>query len=238
MKIKEDWQTLENEIGDCRKCLRLVTWREAVAREKKRAFRDFDYWGKGVPGFGDRNARVLVLGLAPGAHGSNRTGRMFTGDSSGNFLFPALYRAGFSDREFSVNREDELKLTDLFITAVCRCAPPGNKPGPDEIVNCSGYLERELALLPRLEGIVALGQIAFHEILVRFKKSCLEISDMNFGHGAFFDPGVGHPWLLASYHPSRQNTQTGRLTPEMFDRIWKTTRGLLNGNRMDGIFER
>ena len=170
MKTKEDWQTLENEIGGCRKCPRLVTWRETVAREKKRAFQDCDYWGKGVPGFGDPNARVLVLGLAPGAHGSNRTGRMFTGDSSGNFLFPALFRAGFSDREFSLNRDDELKLTDLLITAVCRCAPPGNKPEPDEIVNCSGYLERELELLPRLEGIVALGQIAFHEILVRLKK--------------------------------------------------------------------
>jgi uracil-DNA glycosylase family 4 len=236
MKIKEDWQSLENEIGDCRKCLRLVNWREAVAREKRRAFRDSEYWGKGVPGFGDRNARVLVLGLAPGAHGSNRTGRMFTGDSSGNFLFPALYRAGFSDREYSINREDDLKLTDLFITAVCRCAPPGNKPEPDEIANCSRYLGRELVLLPRLEGIVALGQIAFHEILVRLKKSGLEISDMKFGHGAFFDSGMGHPWLLASYHPSRQNTQTGRLTPEMFDRIWKIARGLLNGNRMDEIF--
>jgi uracil-DNA glycosylase family 4 len=235
---KEAWKNLEDEISACRKCARLVDWREAVAREKKHAYLEYEYWGKGVPGFGDRNARILVLGLAPGAHGSNRTGRMFTGDSSGNFLYPALFRAGFSDKEFSLNREDQLILTDLFISAVCRCAPPENKPTPVEIESCRGYLERELLLLPRLEGIIALGQIAFHEVLVRYKKSGLDISSMKFGHGAFYDPGMVHPWLIASFHPSRQNTQTGRLTIEMFDHIWQTARGLLNRNRKDAIFER
>ncbi len=234
---KEAWQNLEGEISACRKCARLVDWREAVARRKKRAFQEDEYWGKGVPGFGDRNARILVLGLAPGAHGSNRTGRMFTGDSSGNFLYPALFRAGFSDREFSLNRKDHLILTDLFISAVCRCAPPGNKPTPVEIGSCRGYLERELLLLPRMEGIVALGQIAFQEVLVRYKKSGLDVSGMKFGHRAFYDPGMDHPWILASFHPSRQNTQTGRLTKEMFDHIWHTARELLNGIRKDAIFE-
>jgi uracil-DNA glycosylase family 4 len=234
---KEAWKNLENEISTCRKCTRLVDWREAMARAKKRAYLEDEYWGKGVPGFGDWNARILVLGLAPGAHGSNRTGRMFTGDSSGNFLYPALFRAGFSDREFSLNREDQLILTDLFISAVCRCAPPGNKPTPVEIESCRGYLERELLLLPRLEGIIALGQIAFHEVLVRYKKSGLDVSGMKFGHGAFYDPGMDHPWLLASFHPSRQNTQTGRLTIEMFDHIWQTARELLNCIRKDAIFE-
>jgi uracil-DNA glycosylase family 4 len=208
-----------------------------VAREKKRAYLEDEYWGKGVPGFGDWNARILVLGLAPGAHGSNRTGRMFTGDSSGNFLYPALFRAGLSYGEFSMNRQDQLILTDLFISAVCRCAPPGNKPTPVEIDSCRGYLERELLLLPRAEGIIALGQIAFHEVLVRYKKSGLDISGMKFGHGAFYDPGMDHPWLLASFHPSRQNTQTGRLTEEMFDRIWLSARELLNDNPRDAIFE-
>jgi uracil-DNA glycosylase family 4 len=237
MSARESWDNLEIEISACRKCARLVDWREAVAREKKRAYLNDDYWGKGVPGFGDRNARILVLGLAPGAHGSNRTGRMFTGDSSGNFLFPALFRAGFSDREFSLDREDPLILTDLFIAAVCRCAPPGNKPTPLEIENCRGYLEQELLLLPRLEGIIALGQIAFHEVLVRYKKSGLDVSRMKFGHAAFYNPGMDNPWLMASFHPSRQNTQTGRLTKDMFDRIWQTARELLNGNRKDATFE-
>jgi uracil-DNA glycosylase family 4 len=224
----EGWGDLEKEIINCRKCPRLVAWREKVALEKKHAYRDWEYWGKGVPGFGDKTARVLVLGLAPGAHGSNRTGRMFTGDSSGDFLYPALYRAGFSNREYTKSREDDLKLNDLFITAVCRCAPPANKPAPQEIRNCRGFLKQEMTLLTRMEGIVALGQIAFHEALILLGERGVDNSGTVFGHGAFFEPEGNSPWLLASYHPSRQNTQTGRLTVEMFDRIWKRCRDLLN----------
>ncbi len=237
-KIIENWSDLEDAIVGCRLCPRLVAWREAVAREKKRAYRDCEYWGKGVPGFGDRYARVLVLGLAPGAHGSNRTGRMFTGDSSGKFLYPALFRAGFSNREYSESRDDDLRLNDLFITAVCRCAPPGNKPDPEEIIHCRGYLQQEIGRLPHLEGIVALGQIAFHEVVILLKSRGADPSMPKFGHGILNRPGKGLPWLLGSFHPSRQNTQTGRLTVEMFDQIWQTTRNLLNGNQQDEIFGR
>jgi uracil-DNA glycosylase family 4 len=234
-KSNDHWSELENAITGCEMCSRLVAWREAVAREKKRAYRDCDYWGKGVPGFGDRDARVLVLGLAPGAHGSNRTGRMFTGDSSGKFLYPALFRAGFSNREYSESCEDDLCLTDLFITAVCRCAPPGNKPSPEEIIHCRGYLQQEFEMLPHLEGIVALGQIAFHEAGIHFKSRGADPSMFKFGHGILNRPADGLPWLLGSYHPSRQNTQTGRLTVEMFDKIWQNARDLLNGNPQDEI---
>ena len=222
------WENLNNEITACRKCQRLVIWREQVAREKKRAFRDCVYWGRGVPGFGDQNARVLVLGLAPGAHGSNRTGRMFTGDSSGAFLFPALYRADFSNREYSLDRDDPLILHDLFISAVCRCAPPGNKPTIEEINNCSGFIKREQVLLGRLEGVVALGHIAFNEVLGLLKENGIKTADYKFRHGTLYKAGDGFPWLMASYHPSRQNTQTGRLTAVMFDEIWIKVRALIN----------
>jgi len=222
------WHDLNNEISACRKCERLVNWREQVAREKKRAFLDCEYWGRGVPGFGDQNARVLVLGLAPGPHGSNRTGRMFTGDSSGAFLFPALYRAGFSNREFSLDRDDPLILHNLFISAVCRCAPPGNKPSPEEIKNCIHYLKREQALLGKLEGIVALGHIAFNQALRLFEEIGNRTDSFKFSHGAFYKTENGLPWMMASYHPSRQNTQTGRLTAVMFDEIWIRVRDFLN----------
>ncbi len=229
MKVSNNsWENLDNEITGCRKCIRLVNWREQVAREKKRAFRDCVYWGRGVPGFGDQNARVLVLGLAPGAHGSNRTGRMFTGDSSGAFLFPALFRAGFSNLEYSLYRDDPLILHDLFISAVCRCAPPGNKPTKGEIKNCRGFLKREQVLLGRLEGVVALGQIAFNEMLGLFTREGIRKGEFKFGHGVFYEAKDGFPWLMASYHPSRQNTQTGRLTAVMFDEIWIHVRDLIN----------
>jgi uracil-DNA glycosylase len=214
------WDDLDQEIITCRKCPRLVSWREQVAREKKKAFRQEEYWGRGVPGFGDKQARVLILGLAPGAHGSNRTGRMFTGDSSGKFLYPALYRAGFSNQEYSRHRDDCLQLSDLFISAVCRCAPPDNKPTTAEIYNCRVYLGQEIQFLDKLEGIVALGQIAFKETLRNFYPDRGSNGEFRFGHGNFFPNENGKPWLLASYHPSRQNTQTGRLTQDMFDEIW------------------
>ena len=210
---------LEETITACRRCPRLVAWREQVAREKRRAYRDQEYWGKPVPGFGDPSARLLIVGLAPGAHGSNRTGRMFTGDASGDFLYPALYRAGFASQPQASHREDSLTLNDCFISAVGRCAPPDNKPTRDEIANCLPYLKQEMDLLSNLQGIVALGSIAFNETLSLLR---VKSSGYTFGHGQFYQPGNRQPWLLASYHPSRQNTQTGRLTVEMFDTIWKT----------------
>jgi len=217
-------QELNAELLDCRRCPRLVEWREKVAREKRRAYRDLAYWGKPVPGFGDPHARVFVVGLAPGAHGSNRTGRQFTGDASGNFLYPALYRFGFASQPNSVSRADGLTLDDLYTAPVCRCAPPDNRPTPQEMANCQPYLEREIGIIqPRI--FVALGKIAFDVI-----KSILHVPPgISFSHGALysFKSGSTDCWLLASYHPSRQNTQTGRLTAAMFDRIWQTVRDLL-----------
>jgi uracil-DNA glycosylase family 4 len=199
-----------------------VEWRERVAHEKRRAHRDWEYWGKPVPGFGDHHACVFVVGLAPGAHGSNRTGRQFTGDASGDFLYPALYRAGFASQPNSVSRDDGLVLTDLYTAPICRCVPPDNKPKPQEMKNCQPYMELELDLIqPKV--IVVLGRIAFESIL-----RILSIRDPSiaFAHNAaYIIPG--DRWLVCSYHPSRQNTQTGRLTIEMFDHVWKTARGLL-----------
>ena len=224
---EETWNELNKRITTCQKCERLVAWREAVAASRKKAYQDWSYWGKPVPGFGDPRARILVIGLAPGAHGSNRTGRMFTGDSSGNFLYPALHRAGFASQPTCTDRNDGLVLTDLFITAVARCAPPENKPTPQELHNCQPFLLGEMALLTRVEGIVALGRIAFDSLLqIYFPKASGETTHP-FSHGAFYASEEGKPWILASYHPSRQNTQTGRLTPAMFDDIWNKTRQML-----------
>ncbi len=215
------WDRLNQEIVDCRRCPRLVEWRERVARERRRAYSEWDYWGKPVPGFGDVEARVLVVGLAPGAHGSNRTGRMFTGDSSGDFLYRALFEAGFANQPSASRVGDGLELQDVFITAVCRCAPPDNRPLLEEILNCQTFLIEEIQLLSRLEGIVALGRIAFERVqkILRPENPLLP-----FRHGAFYRPADHLPWLLASYHPSRQNTQTGRLTREMFAGIWQRVR--------------
>lgn len=226
--------TLNDTIIHCRLCPRLVAWREQVAETKRKAYRDWDYWGKPIPGFGDPQARVLVVGLAPGAHGSNRTGRAFTGDASGAFLYPALYRAGFASQPQSLSRDDGLTLRDLYISAAARCAPPANKPTQSELENCQPYLESEIKLLkPRV--IVALGRIAFERILRIFR---LPASGFGFAHGALYrlhagrlttaaQIGTSPAWLLASYHPSQQNTLTGRLTVSMFDAIWQKTRELL-----------
>lgn len=220
---------LNSTLIHCRKCPRLVAWREQVAREKRKAYRDQEYWGKPVPGFGDPQARVFVVGLAPGAHGSNRTGRQFTGDASGNFLYPALYRAGFANQPDSVSRFDGLTLADLYTAPVCRCAPPDNKPNPEEIANCQPYLEAELQLIqPKV--IVALGRIAFDSLLRIFS---IRNSSWKFAHGAIFplpDSAfcIPHSSLVCSYHPSQQNTLTGRLTVEMFDEIWRKTKILLD----------
>ena len=215
------WQAIADSVIACRRCPRLVAYREQVAVVKRRAYRDSDYWGKPVPAFGDPAARVMVIGLAPGAHGSNRTGRMFTGDSSGEFLFAALYRAGFANQATGVRPEDGLKLTDLLISAVCRCAPPDNKPSGEEMLNCRPFLMAEMALLRDIHGLVALGKIAFDNILTIYRLQGHPIPPLMFAHGAFYALGPGLPWLLATYHPSRQNTQTGRLTVAMFDAIWQ-----------------
>lgn len=222
-----EWQELEAEVVSCRKCPRLVAWREEVARTKRRAYRDWDYWGRPVPGFGDPNARVLVVGLAPGAHGANRTGRMFTGDGSGDFLYPALYRAGFANQPTATHRGDGLTLRDMFITAVVRCVPPKNKPTAKEIATCLPYMAREIALLPHLKVVVCLGRIAFDWTLRLYRQMGHDIPRLAFAHGAVYSPGNGLPYIIASYHPSRQNTQTGRLTVEMFDSIWQKVRDLL-----------
>ena len=225
--IQDPWAALESQVISCRRCPRLVAWREQVALERRRAYRDWDYWGKPVPGFGDPQARVLVVGLAPGAHGSNRTGRMFTGDSSGVFLYRALYNAGFATQPETLHRDDGLRLADLYISAVCRCAPPQNKPLPQEISNCLPFLQQEAELLSALEGIVCLGRIAFDNTLSLYRLQGYDIPHLEFSHGAFYPLGESLPWLLASYHPSRQNTQTGRLTVPMFADIWRKARELL-----------
>ncbi len=218
---------LEQEITLCRRCPRLVAWREELGRTKRRAYRDEVYWAKPVPGFGDPDAKVLVLGLAPGAHGSNRTGRMFTGDASGDFLYPALHRAGFANQPFAKTRDDGLELHGIFITALCRCVPPDNKPTTSEIKNCRSYYLREIELLPNLQGIVALGKLAYDAAIRIIDPSGNGKSAPHFSHGAFSPAVDGSMWLLGSYHPSRQNTQTGRLTADMFDQIWEKANRLL-----------
>ncbi len=224
------WEKLNAEITTCRRCPRLVEWREEVAQKKRRAYLSWDYWGKPVPGFGDVQARILVIGLAPGAHGSNRTGRMFTGDASGEFLYAALHRAGFASQPNSHQRSDGLRLKDIFITAVGRCAPPDNKPTGEELSLCRPFLLREMELLDQVEGIVALGKIAFDQILDIYREKLSGQPKPVFAHAAFYCPANNLPWLLASYHPSRQNTQTGRLTQVMFDNIWSHARAQLDGS--------
>lgn len=218
-----DWLTvLNSEVIACTKCPRLVVYREQIAREKRRAYMDWEYWGKPVPGFGDPNARVVVLGLAPGAHGSNRTGRPFTGDASGNFMYPVLYETGFANQPDASNRNDGLILKNLYITAAVRCAPPDNKPLPQELATCAPYLERELDGLKRSKVIVALGRIGFEAYLNYLKgRGLLERkTGYLFSHGAQYEMPDGRI-LLASYHPSNQNTQTGKLTRNMFMKIFK-----------------
>lgn len=220
------WESLNEALINCRLCPRLTAWREEMAAVKRRAYRDEIYWGKPVPGFGDRQARLLVVGLAPGAHGSNRTGRMFTGDSSGDFLYSALHKVGFANQPKATGRDDGLQLKDVFITAVGRCAPPDNKPEASELSTCRPYLLAEMALLKQMQGVVALGKIAFDAMVSILREQGANLGSPVFGHGAFVQDDH-YPWLLGSYHPSRQNTQTGRLTPAMFDEIWLKAANLL-----------
>ncbi|MBV9183078.1 MAG: uracil-DNA glycosylase [Acidobacteria bacterium] len=215
-------EELNCELLACVRCTRLVAYRERIAREKRRAYREWNYWGKPVPGFGDPMARVIIVGLAPGAHGSNRTGRPFTGDASGNFLYPVLYETGFASQPFATDANDGLQLKDLYITAAVRCAPPDNKPLPEELANCARYLERELQGLARSEVIVALGKIGFDAYLngLRRQGQLVRKKPYCFEHGATYEMPDGRI-LLASYHPSNQNTQTGKLTKEMFLKIFQ-----------------
>ena len=219
---------LEEEIIHCRRCPRLTSWREEVAVVKRKAYMDWEYWGKPVPGFGDHETRVLVVGLAPGAHGSNRTGRMFTGDASGDILFRNLYQHGFCSQPNSMRIDDGLELKDLFISAVCRCVPPGNKPEPSEITNCLPYLSKEIDLLSNIHGVVALGRIAYDGVVNILNGRGYKFPHNTFGHGKLIQPDGANIWVLQSYHPSRQNTQTGRLTESMFSDIWSETRRLIS----------
>jgi len=220
--MNQRWLTVLNrEVIACTRCPRLVAYREQVAREKRRAYREWDYWGKPVPGFGDPHARVLIMGLAPGAHGSNRTGRPFTGDASGNFMYPVLYETGLANQPTATDRNDGLKLKDLYITAVVRCAPPDNKPLPQELAQCSVFLDREIKGLKNVKVVVALGKIGFDAYLNYLKRGLLKSrAPYIFKHGAHYQLPDGRV-LLASYHPSNQNTQTGKLTRQMFVEIFK-----------------
>lgn len=223
---------LNREVVACRRCPRLVAWRETVALEKRRAYMHCDYWGKPVPGFGDPNARVLILGLAPGAHGSNRTGRPFTGDSSGNFMYPVLYKTGFASQPNGTARDDGMVLTDAYITAAARCAPPQNKPAPRELANCAPFLDREIACLPNIRVVVALGRIGFDAYLSHLKRAGVieNKKPYTFGHGAEHETPDGR-MLVASYHPSNQNTNTGKLTEAMFTKLFERVATLARGVR-------
>src|SRR5271170_494554 len=220
---------LNRRIIACHLCPRLVAYREQVGRVKRRAYRDWDYWSKPVPGFGDPHARLLLIGLAPGAHGANRTGRVFTGDSSGVLLYKVMYETGFASQPSSTSRDDGLTLIDAYISAAVRCAPPDNKPLPEEIRNCRPYLERELELLKNVRVVVALGKLAFDAYLsiLRDEGKIARRAGFVFGHDREHDMGAGQPMLISSYHPSQQNTSTGKLTAEMFRAVFVRARGYL-----------
>ena len=218
---------LNTRIVSCNRCVRLRTYDEEIAKTKRRAYMNWEYWGRPVPSFGDAKARVLILGLAPGAHGSNRTGRPFTGDGSGNFLYPVLYEAGFASQPNATSRDDGMKLKDLWITSVAHCAPPDNKPLPEELANCSPYLDEEIAALSRMRVVVCLGKIAFDGFVAHLirTRQIEKRGSLQFGHGVEYKV-PGNRWLLASYHPSLQNTNTGKLTAPMFLKIFVRAREL------------
>lgn len=219
---------LQQTISDCTRCPRLTAYRQSVAKEKVKRFRDWEYWGRPVPGFGDPRARLFVVGLAPAAHGGNRTGRVFTGDRSGDWLYEVLHAYGFANQPESVHAKDGLKLRDCYVAAVVRCAPPANKPSKEEFDACRPYLQEELRLLRRVRVVVALGKIAFDEFLRAAQ--ALELGRVSprpkFAHGADYALPWGM-WLVGSYHPSQQNTFTGTLTRPMFHQVFRRARRLL-----------
>jgi uracil-DNA glycosylase family 4 len=224
---------VQRRVVVCRRCPRLVKWREAVAKEKARRFQGEEYWGKPIPSFGDPSARLLIVGLAPAAHGGNRTGRMFTGDESGNWLFRALHRAGFASQPESVHRYDGLRLTDCYITATLRCAPPKNKPTREEILRCQPFLDNEITLLRDVRVVVGLGKVGFDAALEAFRRGGkIDYARRPaFAHGATYH--LGPCTFIASYHPSQQNTYTGRLTRPMLDSVFAGARQMVR-SRQEG----
>ena len=227
--LSNAFKILNRQITACELCPRLRIYDREVARVKRRAYLDWEYWGKPVPGFGDPHALVLLVGLAPGAHGANRTGRMFTGDSSGDFLYRALYETGFASQAESRSREDGLELRGAYIAASARCAPPDNKPLPEELTRCRPYLERELDLLKDVRVVVALGGVAMRTYLgiLRDRGAIKSLAAFPFGHNRIYRPGPGLPALIASYHPSQQNTSTGKLTAAMLREVFEHARELV-----------
>jgi uracil-DNA glycosylase family 4 len=223
MKPSVQLEKLQETVIQCRKCPRLVAYLKEVSERKPKRYRDWDYWSKPLPSFGDPGARVLIVGLAPAAQGGNRTGRMFTGDRSGEWLFNALYRFGFANQPNSLRSNDGFKLDDCYITATIRCAPPKNKPLPEEIENCRPYFLTELDLLRKVKVIIPLGQIAFVQALKSLTLKGHEIPPLAFGHGRLYPLSTGQA-IITTYHPSQQNTQTGRLTRPMFHKIFKMVR--------------
>jgi uracil-DNA glycosylase family 4 len=239
MKPSMELEKLQTIVTRCRKCPRLVAYLQEVSQHKPRRYRDWDYWSKPLPSFGDPDARVLIVGLAPAANGGNRTGRMFTGDRSGEWLFNALYQFGFANRPNSLRVDDGFKLDDCYITATIRCAPPKNKPLPEEIENCRPYFLEEIDLLKKVQVIVPLGQIAFVQTLKSLRQKGFEIPSLSFGHGKIYSlrtpNSVGNAdlrslrTLMTTYHPSQQNTQTGKLTRPMFYQVFKLVRKKVKG---------
>ena len=227
--FRAELKTLEREIISCRRCPRLVAFREQVAQSRKKQFSDWDYWGRPVPGFGDPDAPLLVVGLAPAPHGGNRTGRVFTGDRSGDFLVRALYKAGFANQPLSTSRDDGLQLRNAYLTAAVKCAPPDNKPKPAEIRSCSGFLEREIETLRNVKAILCLGQIAYRSTMETIRiHHHLDHPIPKFRHGLKVRLGEHFPRIFASYHPSPRNTQTGKLTERMFSSLLSRIRRTLN----------
>lgn len=223
-------KSIDRAIVSCERCPELRAYCAQVAHEKRRAYADHTYWGKPVPAFGDPDARVMLVGLAPGAHGSNRTGRPFTGDASGDFMYPALYRAGFASQPSAVDRKDGMRLLDCFITSAGRCAPPKNKPTPQQLRNCFPFLLDEFDALPHLQVMIGLGSVGFDAIVrILRERDFTFVSPPIFGHGheTVATKGTRHITVIASYHPSRQNTNTGKLTVPMFDAIFKRAKALL-----------
>jgi uracil-DNA glycosylase family 4 len=212
---------LNSAVVNCELCPRLRRYSLFVSKMKRKQFIDWKYWGKPLPGFGDPQGRVMILGLAPAAHGGNRTGRMFTGDGSAQFLIAALHRFGFANKRTSESVSDGLQLQDAYLTAIVRCAPPKNKPRPNEIMNCKRYWIQEFHLLPNVRVVLALGRIAFDTYVRFLREQGVETRDLKFQHGAFYELPKPYPALSASYHPSRQNTQTAKLTMKMFERVFQ-----------------